>query len=245
MIAHEIYNNTLEVNLDCGKGNLLSLAHLRELGELLVHAENDGQTHGMIITGTNRSFSTGLDIPTANRSSAGYPWRETFRALDELLVRLFQFQKPFVAAINGHSIGAGFLIQLCSDYAVIGSSNHIKLGLPELSLGLTLDSVMVHLTRHGFPCAHSLQHYLYSSELFGPEKALQMGLVDEISTTDSPMAGARRAVARLAAINHAAFRSTKQTLRRESVRKMEQALAANSHYVFDALLDQSRLGGPV
>lgn len=236
MITHKLNDKTLEIKMDCGKGNLLSFSHLEKLIALIDHAQSDGQTHGVIITGNGHSFSTGLDFSRNEPIPKSSHWTSSFHALDGLLVRLFQFSKPFVAAINGHSVGAGFLIQLCSDYAIIENNSRIKLGLPELRLGLTIDSVMIHLARHGFTSERVLQYFLYSSELLGPEKALQIGVVDKIAIDQPLLITAREEIARLQSVRSAVFSITKLTLRSETICMMKNSFAANSHFVYENLL---------
>jgi 3,2-trans-enoyl-CoA isomerase len=238
MIIHVCYENTLEIRFDLGKGNLFSSVHLEQLSDILRQAETDNNVSGVILTGTGHSFSTGLDLSINSALSDGIPGHTAFHALDELLLSLFRFPKPVVAVINGHSVGAGFLIQLCSDYAMVADNHRIKMGLPELSLGLTIDSLMGHLAQHGFPSARMMQHYLYSSELFGPETALQIGVVDEIIPNESLISAARERVMRLLGGGYVAFGRTKQTIRCETIRKMQDSLNAGSYAIFDDLIQK-------
>jgi len=240
MITHECHETVLEVFLDTGKGNLLAECHLEELCELAAQAGADHGIHGIIITGTGQSFSTGLDLSSGQPAAAENPWHTAFEALDRLLVILFRFPKPFVAAINGHSVGTGFLIQLCADQVIVTDNPRLKMGLPELSLGLTIDAVMTHLARCGVAGDRMLQRLLYSGELFGSEKALQIGVADEVVTGETLIAAARGRVAHLLRGTLSAFSQTKQTLRSDTIRRMEDALAAHSHTVFDDLMRQRK-----
>lgn len=236
MILHTFHENALEIRLDCGKGNLLSADSLENLKRLIREASSDPLIHGIIITGTGHSFSTGLELSKepADLSET----LECFRTLDALLVDLFRFPKPFVAALNGHSVGAGFFIQLCSDYVVMADNSRIKMGLPELSLGLTIDPLMAHLARFGFPSDRTLQQHLYSGELFGQVAAIQLGVVDEITPADALLTTAREKLAHLLRGTSTAFGYVKQTLRGETISKMEHSLAEESFQIFRKLLEQ-------
>lgn len=240
MITCERYKNILEIKIDVGKGNLFSFSHLEQLGKLVSQAETDCFIDGVVITGTGHCFSTGLDISSMLDSAGETPWSDTFQALDRLLADLFRFPKPFVAAINGHSVGAGFLIQLCSDYVLVADNDRMKFGLPELSLGLTIDCVMMHLANYGLSSCRLLQYFLYSGDLFGSAKALQIGIVDEIVAGESLLITAHGQVMRLLRGGQAAFSRTKQILRCDTILKMDASLTARSHLVFDDLLLQEK-----
>jgi enoyl-CoA hydratase/carnithine racemase len=236
MISHTRRDSLLEIRLDSGKGNLLSTGTLEELNRSIRDASSDHLIHGIIITGTGHSFSTGLELSgdPADLSET----LKCFYTLDTLLFELFSFPKPFVAALNGHSVGAGFLIQLCSDYVVMTDNPRIKMGLPELSLGLTIDPLMTHLARHGFPSDRALQKCLYSGELFGQATAIQLGIVDEIAPDEALMTAAREKLAHLLRGTSSAFECIKYTLRSETISKMKNSLASNSYMVFQKLLHQ-------
>ena len=240
MITDQCHDGILLVTLDLGKGNLLSFSHIEKLYKLIENAEVDIGVKGLILTGTARCFSTGLDLSGELSSLEDHSWRPTFQVLDKLLLRLFSFSKPFVAAINGHSVGVGMLIQLCADWVIVEDSDRVKIGLPEMSMGLTIDSLMMHLARYGFHSNRDLQNILYTGELFAPSKAVALGVVNEVVEHDSLILSARERVDHLLKGGSEAFSCMKETMRKEAIDKMKASLRAQDYLIFDNLMMQMK-----
>jgi len=236
MITDQCNNGILLVTLKLGKGNLLSLADIEKLYNLIGAAEADKEVKGLILTGSAKCFSTGLNLSHELSSNEEYPWRPCFELLDRLLIRLFGFSKPFVAAINGHSIGAGLLIQLCADWVIVEENSRIKMGFPELTIGLTLDSLMIHLAHYGFHSKRELQNILYMGELFTFDKAMTLGVVNEVVRNDNLILSAREKIAYLLRGGSEAFLRTKEIMRADAINKMENSLHNRDYMVFDSLM---------
>jgi len=99
-----------------GKANALDT----ELCQALCHALDDAAAGGaaaVVLTGAGPMFSAGVDL---KRVTAG---REEYVAtfLPELrraFTRLAAFERPVVAAVNGHAIAGGFIL-VAADWAVM------------------------------------------------------------------------------------------------------------------------------
>ncbi len=97
---------------------------------------NDRDVRCVIITGAGeRAFCAGADIKerAANRPPrAEYYARQ--KATHDLTRLIEDFERPVIAAINGVALGGGMEIALCADIRI--ASDHAKLGLPEVKLGV-------------------------------------------------------------------------------------------------------------
>lgn len=236
MIETILNENILEIVIDSGKGNLLSLQDLITVNDLVVDAEHNVEIHGVLMTGKGRSFSAGLDLPSQSGALDVDACMDCFCALDKLLVNLFSFSKPLIAAVNGHSVGAGLLLHLCADHAIAADDKRIKIGLPELSLGLTIDAVMVNLIRYSISSDKELQKILFSGDLFDPLRALQLTMIDEIITDERLHDAALNHCKQLIKKGLPAFRATKKTLRHVTMQQMKSALDSKEFQVFEELL---------
>ena len=128
--------------------NALGILMLLDLYRAAEAVENDPTAHAMILTGavlpgktdpTREAFSSGAYLDFAELESLD---EETKREVDltdlaqkRLCLKLWQLNKPVVAAINGLAIGGGFTIPLaCAD--LIYMSEHAWVKLPFIRLGL-------------------------------------------------------------------------------------------------------------
>ncbi len=133
---------------------------------------------GLIITGSGRFFSTGLDIVDADTFDE-QQLRAFIDAFDNYLFHIASLPIPTVALINGHAIGGGLLSAFACDYRIAQPGDY-KLVLEQLSLGLSLPAVSLELTRRATPPDH---FYRVAAEGISvtPRTALDMALVQQMS----------------------------------------------------------------
>jgi enoyl-CoA hydratase/carnithine racemase len=207
-----------QLTLDSRKGNMLSKEDIVMFAEYISGAAKDPDVSGLLLTGAGAAFCTGLDIdPTAG--SPEYV-EEVFRLFDALLLQLFVFPKPVVAAVNGHSIGGGLLLQSAADRVVAADHPRIKLGLPEVKLGITIDRVMYELLAFNAVSPKTLASMLLGGAYYTPGQALTLGFVDELTSGDSLMATARAQIAELISLPAAAYSETKELVKRTAAQRM-------------------------
>ena len=97
--------------------NAIEIESAQQLADVLDVLENDADVHAIILTGTGKFFSAGLDlklVPRYNRVEQRTMVRELARAV----LALYASRKPVIAAVNGHAVAAGTLFALCCDYRV-------------------------------------------------------------------------------------------------------------------------------
>ena len=236
MILQTKQNGVCVLTIDGGKGNLLDLADIEALAGFVAGAAQDPDATALVLTGLGNSFCTGLKAVAEKSLQSPQEAAILFARLDELLLSLFGFPKPFVAAVNGHSLGGGLLIQLCADHVLLVQSEKIKLGFPELKIGATLDHLMMDVARYSLSKPRDLDALLYSGELVTAEQAGPLGLATAlVPAADLATASLTRA-AELSQLNPQAFAITKLALRKQTLRNMEEALATQCHQVFASLL---------
>lgn len=171
MIHLDLRDNVAIISLDSPKGNLLQYGDLIELRELF-YSEKLISANGVIITGMNRSFCTGLDLLNSPFSAF-----ETFKLLDKVLLLLYSYKKPLIIAAPGHIIGAGFLFLMCADYIYMPKQLKIKIGLPEINIGLGLDPLMLLLIKESFSPL-KIKHLLYNGLYMTCQDLFNNGVVN-------------------------------------------------------------------
>ena len=132
----------------------------------------------LIITGDGKVFSAGYDLgnlegPEFERSASqlvAHPFHAAIEAIEA-------FDFPAIAQVNGHAIGGGLELALSCDLRV--AAGGVKLGMPPAKLGLVYSHT-------GLRKFIEVCGVAYTSELFfvgrnvDADRALQMGLVNEV-----------------------------------------------------------------
>jgi enoyl-CoA hydratase/carnithine racemase len=210
-------SNIATVTLDRGKVNALNEPMVEELTEAFQNLEEDGDTRSVILTGDEKFFSFGFDVP----EFLGYPKKDFVKYLEKfanLYTSLFQFPKPVVAALKGHTIAGGCMLATACDYRLMVSGK-AKIALNEMTFGSSVFAGSVEMLRF---CVgpRNAQSILYSGAMYSAEEAFEMGLVDQVTTEDKSVEAATKLARELAQKDASAFRSIKTLLRKPVVEEM-------------------------
>jgi len=201
MTTPDVYTLTVE-----GPGkNALSTAVMTDV----IRQVREAAGRPVLVTGAGDAFSAGLNLKeVASLDVAGM---ERYLALlDDMMDALFEHDGPMVACVNGHAIAGGCVIALCADLRVAADDPKIRIGLNEVALGLEFPPKIMKLARHRLS-RHQVERALLEAGLYGPRRAVELGLVDEVAP--DPRARAAALLEGLAAHPRAIFTATKRTLR--------------------------------
>ncbi len=244
-MIHKFDSDSIRIlTLDAPSGNLLSQDDIETLVKYVELSEKDSTIKGIILTGKGHSFSTGLDISLITENYSERRTESFFRTFDLLLFHLFSFRKPVIAAINGHSIGGGLLIQFCSDRAFIADNCKIKIGLPELALGLSIDELMKHLLYYKIG-NNTISHFLYTAEYLDPNKAYRFGFTDGVVNQENLLEHSISSIRKLANFDRDAFVLTKQALRRKCTTNMKLSIDNKCYAIFNTLIRKKIKNGKI
>jgi enoyl-CoA hydratase len=184
----------------------------------------------LVITGQGRIFSAGVDLLRVVDGGADYV-RAFLPALGRVLDVLFSFEKPVVAAINGHAIAGGCILACAADRRFI--ANTATIGVPELLVGVPFPAVAFEILRFAASPRH-LQSLIYGGAALAAEAAVTQGLAD---AAVEPVALPRRAQSAgeaLAAIPGGAFTTMKRQLREPTLQRIRDAAPRVDPAVVDA-----------
>ncbi len=163
------------------------------LDETLARLEAD-DIAGVILTSGKETFCAGGDL-RALLTVTEADRKELFARVTRLkegLRRLETLQKPVVAAINGTALGGGYEICLATHHRIALKSPSLRIGLPEVSLGLLPGGGgVVRLVRR-LGLEKALPFLLEGTKL-KPEEALAAGLVDDLAENREEMLDKARA----------------------------------------------------
>jgi 3,2-trans-enoyl-CoA isomerase len=169
------------VQMNRGKVNALNPDIIKELHDAFAELEKDRVTQVVLLTGHDKFFSFGLDVPEL----LTYSKPKCTRFLEDFTdfyTRLFAFPKPVVAAINGHAIAGGCMLALACDRRIMVMGN-AKISLNEVTFGATVFAGSVEMLK---ACVghRNAELILLSGKMYDAEEALLMGLVDRITTEE-------------------------------------------------------------
>ena len=121
MIHREPHGPITVLRMDHGKANAMDVELLDGLSEALAEADaSDAQA--LVLTGTGRIFSAGVDLFRVLDGGAEYLGR-FLPALSRALKDLFAFPRPVVAALNGHAIAGGCILACACDHRADGAGS--------------------------------------------------------------------------------------------------------------------------
>ncbi len=215
------HNTIIELRLQRPPVNALNPELLEALQAQIsaVHEKPDSLS-AVIVSGQPGVFTAGLDLPellACSRAQMQGFWL-MFHDLWRLLATC---PVPVVAAITGHSPAGGTVLSVFCDYRIMASGDY-KIGLNETRVGLVAPQpIFVALQR--LLGANAAERHLVSGELIGPERALQLGLVDQLETVDQVVPAALAWCQQMAALPRQAMLGNRRMARAELHRLFEQA----------------------
>ena len=170
--------------------------------EALERFEDDAELRVLLLTGTEPSFCSGANVRGFNRrieardargeAGASRPWGsmearyakqfdpESSRA-PEMVMRLQELQKPTIAAVNGHAIGAGMGLALACDIRISAEKAIFSEAFARMGL-IPADGSCWNLPRL-IGVSNTLLLQYTGDRVTGPE-ALQLGLVSKVAPDD-------------------------------------------------------------
>jgi enoyl-CoA hydratase/carnithine racemase len=192
--------------------NAMSTPLLRTLrGELRAAAGE-----AVLLTGEGDAFSAGLNLKeVASLDAAGM--RAFLELLEEVVTALYLHPAPTVAAVNGHAIAGGCILALACDVRIATPNERVRIGLNEVAIGLRFPPRTFAMARARVPQT-SQQAVFLEGGLFDPQRALALGLVDELAA--DPVAAAEARLATLEALPRVAYAGIKGDLRGRSAQDL-------------------------
>jgi enoyl-CoA hydratase len=196
------------LRLDHGPVSAMDLELLEALrAEMAKCAADDS---AVVITGTGRAFSAGVDLRQILDGGASYI-DHFLPALTGAFEDVLRYRRPVVAAANGHAIAGGCVLVCCADIRLMAAGTG-RIGVPELLVGVPFPAMGLAAVRLATG-DRGIEEIIYTGATYLPEEAQRRGLVDEVVPEDELLARAVARAEQLAAIPPAAYWQTKQALR--------------------------------
>lgn len=193
-IAHE--GGITELSIARPPLNLIDTGVLKGLRRALATADAEGR-RGIVLSGAPGVFSSGVDIAAlldGDRAAVRDYWEQVF-----LLARdMAHYRHPIFAAITGHCVAAGALLAVFCDYRVMARGAW-QIGLNEVRVGVALPACFQFAVRRVVGALNA-ERLLVFGRTLDPQRALDIGLVDELAHPVNVVAFARERLDELLAM---------------------------------------------
>jgi enoyl-CoA hydratase/carnithine racemase len=182
--------------------NALTRAMMVDLGRLWDELER-GPCRCIVLTGAGeRAFSAGADMSGDLSAPA-----ELARIVHHALLKLDEFSKPIVAAVNGDCAGGGVELLLATD--VRAAAPHARFGLPEVKWSVyPFGGATVKLARQ-IGHVHAME-LLFTASLIDAAEAARIGLVNRVVPAERLLPWALETAERIAANSPSAVQAVKR-----------------------------------
>jgi len=190
--------------------NALNTEVLSDIKKALDEIEANDDIYVVVLTGEGRSFVAGADI--AQMRDFGAVDAKAFGdAGNSVFLRIENFAKPVIAAVNGFALGGGCELSMACDIRI--ASEKAKFGQPEVGLGIT----------PGFGGTQRLprivgigkaMELILSAKVISAAEAKEIGLVNQVVAPEELMPTALALATTIASQAQIAVRASKQCIRR-------------------------------
>ena len=169
------------VKLNRGKVHALNETLVEQLGATFNDLKYDNTVKSIILTGSGKFFSFGLDIPELMPYS-----RESFEEFIikfcNLYSQIYMFPKPVICAINGHAIAGGFILASCCDYRLM-VTGRAKIALNEVTFGSSIFAGNLEILK-ALVGVRNAELIALRGKMYSAEQAKEFNLIDRIVSED-------------------------------------------------------------
>lgn len=186
----------------------------REMVAAIDEADADDDVRAVIVTGEGRGFCAGADLArgaetfdydnqsddakaervvSEGRSDDDLSWMRDGGGL--LTLRIYEFNKPIIAAINGPAVGIGVTMTLPMDIRL--ASTKARIGFVFARRGIVPEACSTYFLPRVVGISQALE-WAYSGRVFEAEEALAGGLVRSLHEPDDLLPAARKIAAEIA-----------------------------------------------
>lgn len=226
---YDIQDNILVFTMDNAPSNAINKEVLQGLEKAVDQVNQEEELKGLVISGKGRCFSSGFDLAVFVGFTSPQDVIEWFSYSEEVLYKLLTCSKPLVAAINGHATAMGMVIAQTADYRLINNNAKIKVGMTEIKLGMALQPAMAAVMRFGLDSNKNWREIMYKGQLISPQKAVEMGILDELAEEEDLLAKAKAKIVEYIDNPNRSFITLKAMERKYVARQTREEIDANTH----------------
>lgn len=161
------------------KMNATTAEMYKKLVELFDQADNDDNVRVIVVTGNGKAFCAGADLSSGDKFGQGVDDIEEYRDRGGVVgLRIYQLNKPCIAAINGTAVGIGITMTLPMDIRI--ASNKAKIGFVFTRRGLVGEACSNYFLPRIVGMAKALQ-WVMTGRIISAQEGFDAGLFTEIT----------------------------------------------------------------
>jgi enoyl-CoA hydratase/carnithine racemase len=177
------------------KLNSMSFQMLSEIGDALEKLERENEVRAVILSGNEKTFSTGADLNEALDSKSGFDLLYYNRAWRKLTYQIEHLIKPVIAVVEGYCLTGGLEIAMCCDIRIVGDKSTFGITSSKIGSVAGVGGTQRLPRLIGPAMAREL---LFTSNFIGAEEALRIGLVNRVVPSGTALQAAREMVSVIA-----------------------------------------------
>lgn len=206
------------------KKNALTLPMVGELAESVAALHDRDDVNVLVVTGAGGDFCAGADlIANAGALQGGEDSAHTNMGIfHKLLLAVWNFPRPSIAAVAGDAVGFGMDLSLACDMRIGSDTARFSQGFSKIALVPDGGSSLSLARLVGLGKAMEL---FYFSEKVGADEALRLGMLNRVVPSESFEDTWRGLASKLARGPQKALRLGKANIRKGLGITMEEALA--------------------
>ena len=204
------------LKMSSNKLNLMNDSFFTDLNNAFDTLENEFSDKPVILTSVGNVFSAGLDLnhcydlfSEGDREEV-QSWYNQFK---DSILRVFNFSRPLIGAVNGHAIAGGLILALCCDIRFAVSTN-AKFGLNEITVGFPLPGVFAEIIKYSLGTRRS-EEILFRGMLYNPDDGIKLGIFHDITDHNNLIDLSVSYAKQFNNENMFAYSAAKKALRRE------------------------------
>lgn len=201
------------------KRNAMSPALHEEMDATLAELETDNDTKVLILSGAGGNFSAGQDLKEFFRENENNPAgrkRAQETANRWRWERLYKYDKPTIAMVQGYCVGGAFMQLLAVDFVV--TAEDAVYSLSEVNWGILPGALVAKVVSDMVLPRHAL-YYACLGDPFDGNEAVRIGMANIAVPKEKLVAETEKLAQKLILKSPAVLRATKQAVRQ--VRTMD------------------------
>ncbi len=220
-VSIKIENEIAIMYLEKPPVNAIDIKLVRDGMECLTQIAENKNIRSVIITGSGKCFSAGLDLKTVPYYNA-FEQRQMVEELNNVVLKLYEFPIPTVAAINGHAIAGGFILAISCDYR-LGTVSEYKIGVTESRVGIPFPVATMEVLRAELQPAMARRMTLVGKNI-GPQEALQIGILDELQQDNKLLTRAKEVAMDLGSMPREGYAKIKNQPRGNTIKTIKRVI---------------------
>lgn len=193
--------------------NVMSMDLMARLTEVARKLQDAPSVRAVILTASGNNFTAGADLKDPRRwdmKNAGLAEQRGFPYVGERMCQAWEdIPAMTICAIEGHCIGGGTALAVCTDFRVIAASGYFL--LPEIALGIPLSwGALPRLVRLLGP-AKAKRAIVMCEKLSGKD-AVDFGIADFVAADGQAYAKARQIAGRIVELPETSVKMSKEAI---------------------------------